>query len=259
MRWVFLILMIGVPLLASVVPSHRRIVSPTSSSSSTLMVDILAYWKLDETTGDRIDSHGTNLLTANVAPSYTNGVISNAVRTSGPNNSGVRRVDGPVFDRGDSDFTFAGWFKLYLTNGFYYLLSKEGTSQYEYSLTYDNSTDRITWRIWSNCAGSGNRDVVASNFGSPGTNSANFIVMWFDTTNNVVGVSVNDGTPNTTSTTNFPCASTSTFYLCTVSFTGTPSINGYVDEVGYWSRVLTSAERTELYNSGAGKTYPFTP
>jgi hypothetical protein len=34
--------------------------------------------------------------------------------------------------------------------------------------------------------------------------------------------------------------------------------NGMVDEVGFWKRVLTPAERAEIYNSGAGKTYPFT-
>jgi hypothetical protein len=30
-----------------------------------------------------------------------------------------------------------------------------------------------------------------------------------------------------------------------------------VDEVGVWNRVLTSAEVTQLYNSGAGLQYPF--
>lgn len=35
--------------------------------------------------------------------------------------------------------------------------------------------------------------------------------------------------------------------------------NGDIDEVGYWNRVLTPTELTELYNSGNGITYPFTP
>lgn len=33
--------------------------------------------------------------------------------------------------------------------------------------------------------------------------------------------------------------------------------NGSIDEVGVWSRVLTPTEVSELYNSGAGKTHPF--
>jgi hypothetical protein len=35
------------------------------------------------------------------------------------------------------------------------------------------------------------------------------------------------------------------------------SWDGIIDEVGLWSKVLTSAEVAELYASGAGKTYPF--
>lgn len=33
--------------------------------------------------------------------------------------------------------------------------------------------------------------------------------------------------------------------------------NGSIDEVGIWSRELTSGEVTSLYNAGAGLQYPF--
>lgn len=36
-------------------------------------------------------------------------------------------------------------------------------------------------------------------------------------------------------------------------------LDGDLDEVGYWNRVLTPTELTDLYNSGNGITYPFTP
>ena len=32
---------------------------------------------------------------------------------------------------------------------------------------------------------------------------------------------------------------------------------GEIDELGIWSRVLTADEVTELWNGGAGITYPF--
>ena len=35
--------------------------------------------------------------------------------------------------------------------------------------------------------------------------------------------------------------------------------DGSLDEVGFWSRVLTPTELTDLYNSGNGLTYPFLP
>jgi len=36
------------------------------------------------------------------------------------------------------------------------------------------------------------------------------------------------------------------------------TLKGKVDEVGIWSRALSSSEITELYNSGTGLSYPFT-
>jgi uncharacterized protein (DUF1786 family) len=32
---------------------------------------------------------------------------------------------------------------------------------------------------------------------------------------------------------------------------------GYIDEVGFWERVLTQPEITDLYNAGNGKPFPF--
>jgi hypothetical protein len=33
--------------------------------------------------------------------------------------------------------------------------------------------------------------------------------------------------------------------------------SGLIDSVGFWKRVLSSGERTTLYNSGNGIEYPF--
>jgi hypothetical protein len=35
--------------------------------------------------------------------------------------------------------------------------------------------------------------------------------------------------------------------------------DGQIDEVGIWSRALSSTEVTKLYNGGAGLQYPFFP
>jgi hypothetical protein len=35
------------------------------------------------------------------------------------------------------------------------------------------------------------------------------------------------------------------------------TFTGSIDEVGFWNRALTSAERASIYNSGTGKAYPF--
>ena len=44
---------------------------------------------------------------------------------------------------------------------------------------------------------------------------------------------------------------------------GTPGyveyFSGLEDEVGFWTRLLSSSEITSLYNSGSGRQYPFFP
>lgn len=74
----------------------------------------------------------------------------------------------------------------------------------------------------------------------------------------------NNGTPATSSTTaviNLAITSTAWFgrrYNSTYSTSQTP-FKGYMDLVGFWSRTLSALEVSELYNSGAGLAYPFTP
>jgi hypothetical protein len=52
---------------------------------------------------------------------------------------------------------------------------------------------------------------------------------------------------------------TSDLDFCAFGFNyqGDGSVAGFIDEVGYWNRALTSTERTNLYNAGVGNTYPF--
>jgi hypothetical protein len=81
--------------------------------------------------------------------------------------------------------------------------------------------------------------------------------MWHDSVNNVICITVNDGAVSS-------LAHTIGVQKNTVPFgigarpTDPQSLNGQVDELGFWKRVLTPAERTALYNGGAGKPYPLT-
>jgi hypothetical protein len=52
--------------------------------------------------------------------------------------------------------------------------------------------------------------------------------------------------------------SCSQFNFDTISrSTSSAGWDGYLDEIGFWSRALTSTEITQLYNLGAGLQYPF--
>jgi hypothetical protein len=83
------------------------------------------------------------------------------------------------------------------------------------------------------------------------------IICWHDSVNNVIGISINDGTPDTAAHSTGSFDSTTDFVLgCAADLVG--FLNGSIDEVGFWKgRVLGSAERSELYNGGLGLAYPF--
>jgi hypothetical protein len=45
--------------------------------------------------------------------------------------------------------------------------------------------------------------------------------------------------------------------LFAIGYRGGINYTGSIDEIGVWSRALTTSELTELWNGGTGKTYPF--
>lgn len=54
-----------------------------------------------------------------------------------------------------------------------------------------------------------------------------------------------------------PSTTAAPFAIGRDEFNDARFFDGRIDEVGLWSRVLTTDEIAELYNSGAGVTYPF--
>ena len=87
------------------------------------------------------------------------------------------------------------------------------------------------------------------------------MVAWHDSVNNQIGITVNNGTPEFEPTTGVPTSNPSIpFHIGYTDniYDGT-YWQGRIDEVGYWKRLLTPAERTALWAGGAGMTYPFLP
>jgi hypothetical protein len=74
--------------------------------------------------------------------------------------------------------------------------------------------------------------------------------MWHDATANKLYSSLNGAAANETAATGFN-TSTADFIIGEHTFYW----NGLIDEFGFWSRVLTAQERTDLYNAGAGLFY----
>lgn len=220
-----------------------------------LLDGLISYWKLDEASGTRVDSHtGGNDLTDNNTVTQVAGKISNAGQFTLANSEHLSRADNISLSTGDIDFTIAGWVYLDTKPGEMGLFGKYtiGGNQREYLVSYESGGDRFRFYISNN--GTATTTIDANNLGSPSTGTWYYIVAWHDATANTINIQVNNGTVNSTAHTTGAFDSSSSFNIGAI---GDPLLyhNGRVDEVGFWKKVLTSDERTQLYNGGSGLAY----
>jgi hypothetical protein len=206
---------------------------------------LVSWWSLDETSGTRNDSHGSNHLTDNNTVGYTAGVRDNAAYFIAANNEHLSINDNASVSTGDINFTVCYWV---------YMNTKAGTMVYkhassstrEYYTQYESVSDRYRFCYSSN--GTSFSTISADNFGSPGTGEWHYVCAWHDATNNQVGIQVNNGTANTSSYSSGVFDSTSPLMIGL-------GLNGYLDEIAFYKRTLSSAEREWLYNAGSGREY----
>ena len=218
--------------------------------------NLVSYWKMDEASGNALDAHGSNTLTDTNTVTSGTGKISGGRQFTAANTERFELTSNADVSKSDEDFTFACWVKFDSLAAARAIISKYLSSGLrEYMLDYAVfNANRFTWGVSS--TGSNYTTVVANNFGTASTGTWYHVVVWHDSVSNLIGISVNDGTPNTTSTSAGVFAGVQVFKIGAWAVANAP-MDGIIDEVGLWDRVLTSTERTDLYNSGNGLAYPF--
>lgn len=240
-----------------------RVPVATATQEPTTMAltdSLAAYYKLDESSGNAIDVLGTSDLTASAsAPGATTGKVGGCRTFAAASSQMFSRADNAALSTGDIDYTLAMW--VYLASK--PVATMDMLSRYdvlnlalrEYLFVWNAISDRFEFYI-TNTGGS-NNVVTANNFGAPSTGTWYFVVAWHDAAGNTVNISVNNGTANSAATTMSPSDTAVATTLGGRTGIATRYWDGRLDEVGFWKRVLTAAERTTLYNGGAGLSYPF--
>lgn len=219
---------------------------------------LISHWKLDEASGNALDAHGANELTetSGTIDSAT-GKINNARDYESGDTEYHGKADNADLSVGDIDFTIAFWCKpenlsglnativgKYLTTG----------NQRAYQLGYATTPARFQFTVSPD--GSATTVVSADSLGAPSNGNWYFIVAWHDASANTINVQVNNGTVDSVSHTTGVFDNTAAFTIGARDGATQPW-DGLIDECGFWKRVLTSDERTALYNSGNGLAYPF--
>jgi hypothetical protein len=223
-------------------------------AASPLLTDLISYWKMDEVSGNAVDSHGTNTLTPD--GTGTIGTAAGKIATSrsllAASAQSFSIADNASVSLGDIDCTITGWFNA-TTLPVFDFVSKdiEAGSDREYLVGYNGS--RMRFGVFSSAGAF--TQVVANTFGGLSTGTWYFIAAWHDAVNNVLGISVN-GTADTLSYSNGIRDAAARF---AIGSRGAISnrLDGSIDEIGLWKRMLTSGERSQIYNAGSGLAYPF--
>lgn len=225
----------------------------------SLLTSLFPSWELNEASGNAVDSNGS--LTA----TQTNGPGAAA----GPGGVGGSRdleasslqlfslADVAGVSMADIDFSMEIWFNAETLPGSgtnMWLAGKWNTagSDREYALIVSNpSMPECRFLVSSDGATSSN---VAVGSGSLSTGTWNQLIGWHDSVNNVIGISLNAGTPATSSY-SAGCRDGGSSFMMGARAGPADYFDGLLAKCRVWKRVLTGQERTDLYNGGASLAY----
>jgi hypothetical protein len=219
---------------------------------SSLLNDLVAYWKLDETSGTRFDSAGTNNLADNNTVGSAIGKQGNAA-SFGPGRDEYLSYPSPVIQT--TTFSVSAWVSLKSFTAFGRAIFYQG------NLANDAGLHLFAINTWE-----GETNCLGFRYNGAGNSPSNSNVITLNTWHHVVvtydGSEVNFYVDNVAAGSNTIDISASPspdpFYMGVWFALDADRIwDGDIDELGIWSRVLTSGEITQLYNGGAGITYPF--
>jgi len=205
---------------------------------------LVAYWSFNEASNTtRYDSIGqSNLTDVSSSTAQTAGKLGYAAYADSTDHLMVN--DNSVIHFSGTDFTLAGWVNVTLTAQTQYIVAKSDTGLSDYEVLADVSPGgALLFRVANgSCSASG---------ASLSSGAWAFVVLEYTYASKTCKVQVNNGTVYSGTGSVQLSGETQPFYFAlayqTTSF----------DEWGFWKRVLTTQQKTDLYNSGTGRTYPF--
>lgn len=240
------------------IPNNQLFFNSGKNPLSTLLGGLLGYWKLDGNSNDSLMLH--NGVDTAITYSAANGKIVQGAGMNGT--SSYIRTFNYTELHGATQFSASCWIN-FTSHTFNYMLSKWNYATQGAFTFRSTNTAAFTFFIADSVGDVGNNTITTPIQSLP-------LGIWHHITivyngalvggTNKARIYLNGAliTGNTEAGT-IPSALTSANAdFMTGLLEGTTSfLDGKTDEIGLWSRALTQAEVTELYNTGAGVQYPF--
>jgi len=219
----------------------------TTGPDTSLASGLLAYWGLNEGNGTQIyDSSGNNYngkWSGTLGSQWTTGKIGNA------GNFSSNTYTSMLLAFNVADVTISAWFKTTSNSEFiFYTQSNNPLVYMEVGPTTAGGTANKLVSYFRTNSGS---VLVASGATTINDGNWHFGVIVRNATTQTVKIYVDGSLDSTTSYTDTGAITTSSAALSGLTY----SFSGSIDEVGVWSRALSAAEISTLYNSGNGNAF----
>jgi len=239
-------------------------------------LNLESFWNLDELSGTRFDSHGSNDLTDNGGvlrvkgpePALNTSFSSSSTEESSStellslstelgksarfvsaNSEYLSIASNPTLQPDINPMTISAWVYLDSIETSYGLVSKwNEPSDKQFSLLYNSSTKKFSFRVSND---SSTTVVVEDTYvGAIKANTWYLVIGFYDKTDDFIGIHINDGVVNTAPHTGNFVNTSSQFEIGRVN--GTAYLDGRISMVGYWGHALTESLRNGLWNGGYG-------
>lgn len=223
----------------------------TVDISGTLTTSLISYWKLSDSAGHRADSKGSNNLTNFNTVTSVAGKVGNASSFSSASSQYLGISDNASMSTGGIDFTISAWVNI-SDDSTRVIASKyddTGTTK-EWRLIYKASVKKFAFSTTD--SGNTVTEIIADTPTPITLGSWYFVVAWRNQSSGTINVQVNNGTVYSLAA-SAPVDTSAAFKVGWSH--STTWWNGKIDEVGWWKKVLSTQERTDLYNAGTGSTY----
>lgn len=220
-----------------------------------LTSQLSAYWQLESQSGGQtLDVLGTNALVDASLVTFPAAKIGNGARMAAPN-ALIENVLNNLFN--SASVTWSCWLKVngFPSGGTPRIISKTGDDGggLDGFAMVTNSAGNIAMNVNKNGAGFGLNPA-----GTMAGGTWYFLVFRFDANFNqgsLFWYSESALISQTNGNGNYEAAST--FKLNLGNNTISAGFDITIDEVGFWARALSNTDIANLWNNGAGRTYPF--
>ena len=212
-------------------------------SGGTLLTNLISYYKLDDVN----DYYASNNLTNNNTVTFVTGKIDNAGdfevdSTQYLSNTGNLGIDGGAI-------SFSAWIKLESQTAARFIVNQfSDTSHIGYWIHYNGSILEFE-RLKRGVA-----DDRIQYSTSPSNGTWYHVVLTYDGSNLRGYLNGSEVTGSPVASTGNGSVSDTTGFRIGADRGNANTFDGLIDEVGVWSKALSTTEITDLYNSGDGQT-----